>query len=126
MYRLKNYVAGQWVEGTGKGTPLINAVNGDEVAIAGTDGIDFAAMGFKPSHHAAVGHVAVPGSAAGVPRRGNAYVEVAEGVEEEGAWCLIVRGGPEGTVERRQVHAQGEQLGQLAGGQLLQLWLGQL
>ncbi|MFM8917412.1 MAG: aldehyde dehydrogenase family protein, partial [Bacteroidota bacterium] len=44
MYRLKNYVAGQWVEGAGKGTPLFNAVNGDQVAIAGTDGIDFDAM----------------------------------------------------------------------------------
>ena len=44
MYRLKNYVAGQWVEGSGKGTPLFNAVNGEQVALAGTDGIDFAAM----------------------------------------------------------------------------------
>ncbi|MFZ9942293.1 MAG: phenylacetic acid degradation bifunctional protein PaaZ, partial [Bacteroidia bacterium] len=44
IYRLKNYVAGKWVEGTGSGTPLFNAVNGEQVATAGTEGVDFASM----------------------------------------------------------------------------------
>jgi len=42
--RLQNYALGQWVTGTGKGTPLYNAVTGDEVAIASSEGLDFAAM----------------------------------------------------------------------------------
>ncbi len=42
--RLKNYIAGQWVEGTGKGTKLYNAVTGEEVAEAGSEGLDFKAM----------------------------------------------------------------------------------
>ena len=44
MTRLQNYALGQWVTGTGKGTPLYNAVTGDEVAIASSEGLDFAAM----------------------------------------------------------------------------------
>lgn len=39
--RLKNYVSGQWVEGTGKGQVLYNSINGSEVAIADADGLDF-------------------------------------------------------------------------------------
>ncbi len=42
--RLKNYIAGQWVEGTGKGTKLYHAVTGEEVAEAGSEGLDFKAM----------------------------------------------------------------------------------
>lgn len=39
--KLKNYIAGQWLEGTGEGISLHNAVNGELVAISDTDGINF-------------------------------------------------------------------------------------
>ena len=39
--RLKNYVKGQWVEGTGKGQVLYNSINGSEVAVADAAGLDF-------------------------------------------------------------------------------------
>ena len=39
--RLKNYVQGEWVEGTGKTTPLFSAVTGDQIGEASTGGIDF-------------------------------------------------------------------------------------
>lgn len=39
--KLKNYIAGQWIEGTGNGISLHNAVNGELVAISDTDGINF-------------------------------------------------------------------------------------
>jgi oxepin-CoA hydrolase / 3-oxo-5,6-dehydrosuberyl-CoA semialdehyde dehydrogenase len=42
--KLKNYACGEWVEGTGSGVPLYNAINGDQVALAGSDGLDFKAM----------------------------------------------------------------------------------
>ena len=42
--KLQNYVAGRWVEGDGSGTPLLHAVNGEEVALATADGIDFQQM----------------------------------------------------------------------------------
>ncbi|MFZ7118186.1 MAG: aldehyde dehydrogenase family protein, partial [Bacteroidota bacterium] len=42
--RLKNYIAGQWVEGTGSGTPLFHAVTGEQIAIASSEGLDFKAM----------------------------------------------------------------------------------
>jgi oxepin-CoA hydrolase/3-oxo-5,6-dehydrosuberyl-CoA semialdehyde dehydrogenase len=42
--KLQNYVAGRWVEGEGAGTPLLNAVSGDVVAHATSDGIDFKRM----------------------------------------------------------------------------------
>lgn len=42
--KLQNYVAGRWVEGDGAGTPLLNAVNGEVVAHATSDGIDFKRM----------------------------------------------------------------------------------
>ena len=38
--RLKNYVGGEWVEGTGKAAPLIHAVTGAQFAEASTGGID--------------------------------------------------------------------------------------
>ncbi len=40
--RLKNYVQGEWVEGTGRATDLFNAVTGERIADASTGGIDFA------------------------------------------------------------------------------------
>jgi len=42
--KLENYIQGSWVTGDGEGTPLINAVNGEEVAIATTKGLDFEAI----------------------------------------------------------------------------------
>ncbi|MBL7913690.1 MAG: phenylacetic acid degradation bifunctional protein PaaZ [Bacteroidia bacterium] len=42
--KLKSYVAGEWVAGTGNGTPLFNAVTGTQIAIAGSEGVDFKAM----------------------------------------------------------------------------------
>ena len=42
--RLKNYVQGEWVEGSGKFTDLHDAVSGEKIAEAGTGGIDFRGM----------------------------------------------------------------------------------
>jgi len=42
--RLDNYVAGEWVTGSGKSTDLFHAVTGEKVAEASTGGIDFAQM----------------------------------------------------------------------------------
>ncbi|MBF6610018.1 MAG: phenylacetic acid degradation bifunctional protein PaaZ [Chryseobacterium sp.] len=39
--KLKNYIAGNWIEGSGEGIKLLNAVNGELVAISDTDGINF-------------------------------------------------------------------------------------
>jgi len=38
--KLKNYIAGNWVEGTGKGKNLVDSVNGKTIAQATTAGID--------------------------------------------------------------------------------------
>jgi oxepin-CoA hydrolase / 3-oxo-5,6-dehydrosuberyl-CoA semialdehyde dehydrogenase len=42
--KLGNYVLGNWIEGDGEGQSLYNAVNGDLVAKATTEGIDFAGV----------------------------------------------------------------------------------
>src|SRR4051794_23779654 len=42
--RLKNYAVGEWIEGKGKGSILYNAVNGEEIAVASSEGLDFNAM----------------------------------------------------------------------------------
>lgn len=42
--KLENYIMGQWVAGDGDGTPLINAVNGETVAVATAEGLDYAAL----------------------------------------------------------------------------------
>lgn len=42
--KLKNYIGGEWVEGQGEGVNLYNAVNGELVASASTQGLDFASM----------------------------------------------------------------------------------
>ncbi|HTR76520.1 MAG TPA: phenylacetic acid degradation bifunctional protein PaaZ, partial [Gemmatimonadaceae bacterium] len=44
VHRLENYVAGEWVRGTGAAVPLFHAVTGDPVAEATTGGIDYAGM----------------------------------------------------------------------------------
>ncbi len=41
MQKLKNYIAGQWIEGNGEGLPLYNAVNGELVAVSDTTGLNF-------------------------------------------------------------------------------------
>ncbi|MEP7195072.1 MAG: phenylacetic acid degradation bifunctional protein PaaZ [Saprospiraceae bacterium] len=41
--KLKNYICGQWVEGSGAGMILFNAVNGSEVAISDSEGINLEA-----------------------------------------------------------------------------------
>jgi oxepin-CoA hydrolase/3-oxo-5,6-dehydrosuberyl-CoA semialdehyde dehydrogenase len=42
--KIKSYVAGAWVEGTGRGTLVLNAVSGEPVGTVDAGGIDFAAM----------------------------------------------------------------------------------
>lgn len=42
--KLKNYVAGQWIEGEGKGADLTNAITGEKIGEATSKGIDFKAM----------------------------------------------------------------------------------
>jgi oxepin-CoA hydrolase / 3-oxo-5,6-dehydrosuberyl-CoA semialdehyde dehydrogenase len=42
--RLRNYVAGEWVESKGPGTDLFNAVTGEKIAEASTSGVDFAGV----------------------------------------------------------------------------------
>jgi oxepin-CoA hydrolase / 3-oxo-5,6-dehydrosuberyl-CoA semialdehyde dehydrogenase len=44
MMRLQSYALGEWVEGTGKGVALRNAVTGEEIGSASSDGLDFKAM----------------------------------------------------------------------------------
>jgi len=44
MTRLGNYIAGSWITGDGEGQPLYHAVTGEEIARAGTQGLDFAAV----------------------------------------------------------------------------------
>ncbi|MPN58494.1 3,4-dehydroadipyl-CoA semialdehyde dehydrogenase [bioreactor metagenome] len=39
--KLKNYIYGEWIEGSGNGTQLYNSVNGEKVAVADTEGINF-------------------------------------------------------------------------------------
>ncbi len=42
--KLKNYAQGKWIEGTDSGTPLFNAITGEEVGTASSKGLDFGAM----------------------------------------------------------------------------------
>ena len=42
--KLGNYITGKWIEGDGEGQQLYNAVNGDVIAIATTQGLDFASI----------------------------------------------------------------------------------
>ena len=42
--KLANYTTGNWVEGDGDGQQLYNAVNGEEIAVATTKGLDFASI----------------------------------------------------------------------------------
>src|SRR5690554_432169 len=42
MKKIQNYVTGQWIEGTGEGVPMYDAVTGDVVGLSDTKGLDFA------------------------------------------------------------------------------------
>src|SRR3954466_9370496 len=44
MQKLGNYVTGKWLHGSGDGTGLFNAVTGEEIGRATTEGLDFASM----------------------------------------------------------------------------------
>jgi oxepin-CoA hydrolase/3-oxo-5,6-dehydrosuberyl-CoA semialdehyde dehydrogenase len=44
MQKLQNFALGQWISGSGKGTELFDAVNGELVAVADSSGLDFGAM----------------------------------------------------------------------------------
>lgn len=41
MNKLGNYVQGAWIEGQGEGAPVYDAVTGESIAHASTDGLDF-------------------------------------------------------------------------------------
>lgn len=41
MQKLQSYIHGQWVEGSGEGVPLIDAVTGETIALSDTKGLDF-------------------------------------------------------------------------------------
>ncbi len=42
--KLQNYAQGKWVEGAGKEKPLFDAITGEQIASASSEGLDFAAM----------------------------------------------------------------------------------
>ncbi len=44
MQKLGNYVTGKWIQGNGKGSGLFNAVTGEEIARASTEGLDFVSI----------------------------------------------------------------------------------
>jgi oxepin-CoA hydrolase/3-oxo-5,6-dehydrosuberyl-CoA semialdehyde dehydrogenase len=42
MEKIKNYVEGKWVSGTGEGVPIYDAITGEVFALSDTKGLDFA------------------------------------------------------------------------------------
>jgi oxepin-CoA hydrolase/3-oxo-5,6-dehydrosuberyl-CoA semialdehyde dehydrogenase len=42
--RIQSFALGEWVDGGGVGTPLHDAVTGEEIGVASSEGLDFAAM----------------------------------------------------------------------------------
>lgn len=44
MYMLQNYAMGQWVAGTGRRLDLMDAVTGEKIGEAGSEGLDFKSM----------------------------------------------------------------------------------
>src|SRR6476659_5120258 len=44
MNKLENYISGKWITGDGEGQQLSDAVTGEPIAIATTEGLDFAGM----------------------------------------------------------------------------------
>ena len=41
MNKYENYILGKWIAGDGLGTPLYNAVNGQQIGSASSKGLDF-------------------------------------------------------------------------------------
>ena len=41
MKKLENYITGRWIEGDGDGQTLFNAVTGEAISNASTQGLDF-------------------------------------------------------------------------------------
>ena len=41
MKNYENYVLGNWIKGDGQGTPLYNAINGQQIGTATSKGLDF-------------------------------------------------------------------------------------
>src|SRR5678815_5371089 len=44
MDKLGNYITGKWITGDGDGQALYDAVTGEEIALATTQGLDFASI----------------------------------------------------------------------------------
>ena len=44
MKKYENYVQGNWIKGDGEGTPLFNAISGEEIGRASSEGLDFSQM----------------------------------------------------------------------------------
>ena len=44
MKNYENYALGSWIKGDGEGTPLFNAINGDQIGTASSKGLDFSQM----------------------------------------------------------------------------------
>ena len=44
MTRIESFALGEWVTGSGAGTPLHDAVTGEQIGDASSGGLDFAAM----------------------------------------------------------------------------------
>ncbi|HEU4722296.1 MAG TPA: hypothetical protein VFS59_13095, partial [Gemmatimonadaceae bacterium] len=44
VMRIQSFALGEWVGGTGTGTPLHDAVTGEQIGEASSEGLDFAAM----------------------------------------------------------------------------------
>ncbi len=42
--KIKNYAQGSWIEGDGDGQALFNAITGEQIGVASSDGLDFDAM----------------------------------------------------------------------------------
>lgn len=42
--KIKNYAQGSWIEGDGDGQALFNAITGEQIGLASSDGLDFDAM----------------------------------------------------------------------------------
>ena len=42
--KVQSYAEGKWVTGKGEGRPLYNAVTGEQIGVAGSEGLDFAGM----------------------------------------------------------------------------------
>ena len=42
--RIQSFAVGEWVTGSGAGTPLHDAVTGEQIAEASSEGLDFAGM----------------------------------------------------------------------------------